>query len=313
MIDSPYQIHYQIHYQIQRYPSALQFLPTMRPFLEADEARYGLMLGLAERVVIDPHAYGERDPYFATVHRNRDNHAGPVVAAALMTPPHGVILYVAPPVSTADVSTADELRLALTPIAQNLREEGWPVPTANGPVAASQSFAAIWTALTGAQREAAMATRIFILHEVSHPADSKGVLRMVTNDEWSLAAEWYCDFTREAEHNHNPDVEQIQKAVQQKIDEEHLYFWDDGLPVSMAGFIRPTAHGISIGPVYTPPAFRGRGYASSLVAQMSQRALDGGKEFCSLFTDRANPTSNHIYQQIGYRAIEDFQVYRFIE
>ncbi|MEZ4679331.1 MAG: GNAT family N-acetyltransferase [Caldilineaceae bacterium] len=104
---------------------------------------------------------------------------------------------------------------------------------------------------------------------------------------------------------------QLHKSIRQKIADQHLFFWEDGEPVSMVALARPTAHGIGIGPVYTPPQYRGRGYASSAVAQLSQQMLDTGKEFCALFTDVANPTSNHIYQAIGYRALVDFQVYRF--
>jgi predicted GNAT family acetyltransferase len=79
----------------------------------------------------------------------------------------------------------------------------------------------------------------------------------------------------------------------------------------LAGAARPTVNGIAIGPVYTPPQFRGKGYASSLVAKLSQHLLDQGRTFCTLFTDLANPTSNRIYQNIGYRPVCDYTVYRF--
>ena len=81
----------------------------------------------------------------------------------------------------------------------------------------------------------------------------------------------------------------------------------------MALKIRPTPHGISVGGVYTPPEQRRHGYASSCVAALSQQLLDAGCEFCSLFTDLGNPTSNDIYQQIGYRPVCDTQEILFIE
>ena len=74
----------------------------------------------------------------------------------------------------------------------------------------------------------------------------------------------------------------------------------------------PTTSGIWIGPVYTPPAERNKGYATSLVARMSQQALDGGRKFCALFTDLSNPTSNAIYQRIGYRPICRYALYGFL-
>ena len=82
--------------------------------------------------------------------------------------------------------------------------------------------------------------------------------------------------------------------------------WEDvGQPVSLAGVGRPTAHSMSVGPVFTPVEFRGNGYATSLVAQVSQEILDSGKTMATLYTDLSNPTSNAIYQRIGYRRVGD--------
>lgn len=91
-----------------------------------------------------------------------------------------------------------------------------------------------------------------------------------------------------------------------------MYVWDvAGMVVAMAGHSGPTPHGMRVGPVYTPQDLRGRGYASALVAALSQMLLDGGRQFCFLFTDLANPTSNHIYQTIGYEPVTDVDNYRF--
>jgi hypothetical protein len=48
------------------------------------------------------------------------------------------------------------------------------------------------------------------------------------------------------------------------------------------------------------------------VAGVSQYLLDSGRKFCTLFTDLANPTSNHIYQVIGYEPVCDVDEYKFI-
>jgi predicted GNAT family acetyltransferase len=63
--------------------------------------------------------------------------------------------------------------------------------------------------------------------------------------------------------------------------------------------------------VYTPPEWRGKGYASACVAALSQLCLDSGYQFCMLYTDLANPTSNSIYQKIGYQPIGESREYRF--
>ena len=94
-----------------------------------------------------------------------------------------------------------------------------------------------------------------------------------------------------------------------------LYLWVDGAgqPVTMVGYQGPTPHGMRIGPVYTPPAQRRKGYASACTAAVTQYLLDGGRQFCFLFTDLANPTSNHIYQEIGYQPVVDVEMYSFGE
>src|SRR5262245_45884779 len=89
-----------------------------------------------------------------------------------------------------------------------------------------------------------------------------------------------------------------------------LTVWErDAEVVSMAAVVRRTYCSSSISLVYTPPELRGRGYASVTVAALSQRELDAGRAWCSLFTDLANPTSNHIYTEIGYEPACDFRYF----
>jgi predicted GNAT family acetyltransferase len=79
----------------------------------------------------------------------------------------------------------------------------------------------------------------------------------------------------------------------------------------MAAHTGPTPNGVRVGAVYTPPELRGRGYASACTAAVTQRLLADGRRFCFLFTDLSNPTSNSIYQKIGYRPVCDVDQYRF--
>jgi predicted GNAT family acetyltransferase len=71
-----------------------------------------------------------------------------------------------------------------------------------------------------------------------------------------------------------------------------LFLWDDGTPRAMAARNRPTPNGECVSYVYTPPEHRNHGFASAVVARLSQKILDDGKSFCTLFTDLSNPTSN---------------------
>jgi predicted GNAT family acetyltransferase len=80
----------------------------------------------------------------------------------------------------------------------------------------------------------------------------------------------------------------------------------------MAGAQRPAAGVVRVGPVYTPPEHRGRGYGAAVTAAVSQAALDAGAAGVVLFTDLANPTSNALYERLGYRPVEDRVVLSFL-
>jgi hypothetical protein len=105
----------------------------------------------------------------------------------------------------------------------------------------------------------------------------------------------------------------LQRGVVEKlIGQKALYIWQDEQPVSMAAQTRASTNGIAINAVFTPLEQRGKGYATACVAALSQRLLTGGRHFCTLFTDLANPTSNRIYQRIGFEALGDFEEWVFL-
>src|SRR5581483_2213413 len=110
------------------------------------------------------------------------------------------------------------------------------------------------------------------------------------------------------------DDEGLERILDQRLGSPHGVFclWEDGgEPVSLAGAGARTPNGARVGPVYTPPERRGRGYATSLTAELSQRLLDEGSRFCFLYTDLANPTSNAIYERIGYVRVCESKELRF--
>ncbi|HUK50107.1 MAG TPA: GNAT family N-acetyltransferase [Terriglobales bacterium] len=99
--------------------------------------------------------------------------------------------------------------------------------------------------------------------------------------------------------------------VEQLMKDERLYVWDDLGIRAIAAISNPTSRWVRISLVYTPPQFREKGYASALVATLSQAMLNVGREFCYLFTDLSNPISNRIYMDIGYVPVCDFAEYEF--
>ncbi|MCC6488510.1 MAG: GNAT family N-acetyltransferase, partial [Candidatus Hydrogenedentes bacterium] len=282
---------------LHTYAHARDFLARMRPLLEAQEAVYGLMLGVAQNVADDPQRYGKYAPYFAVVEDKVEDgvedeveDGDGVAAAAVMTPPYGIILY----------SERPDPQPGLDAIAHDLAEHSWLVFGVNARVPLGAKFADTWTRLTNTRAVPAVEERVFVLSEVVHPPYSPGRMRLATPDDLELATQWQMDFVAEALAGVEPvDPEKTRRNVERRIAAQTFYLWDDGGPVSLAGTARPTLHGIAIGPVYTPSHLRGRGYASSLVAALSQRMLEQGRDFVTLFTNLANPTSNHIYQAIG--------------
>ena len=137
--------------------------------------------------------------------------------------------------------------------------------------------------------------------------------RRLLLDDRDLVLRWWISFGEEVLHEGGPGGDQAEAAVDHRLSSPSagILLWEDsGEPVSTAGWGGPTPNGVRVAPVYTPPELRGRGYATALTAELSQRLLDGrlfegGRRFCFLYTDLANTTSNAIYERIGYRRVAE--------
>lgn len=215
-----------------------------------------------------------------------------------MTPPHNLVLSLLP-------------LAAVAPIAADAYRHYGTLPGVLGPTDAARAFAERWRALTGQPYRRAVAERIYQLEAVTPVLAVPGALRRATAADRDLLITWLAAFYRETLGEGG--LRQAEHTADARLTTETaaIYFWEDGRPVSLAGYSGPTPNGIRIAPVYTPPELRGRGYASATVAALSQLLLDGGRRRCFLFTDLANPTSNRIYQAIGYRPVCDVDEYRF--
>ena len=137
-------------------------------------------------------------------------------------------------------------------------------------------------------------------------------MRLADAGDRDLLVEWFDAFVAESIPEDAPHQEPA-NAVDRRLASSGGGFamWDDGELVSMSSFGGETPHGIRIGPIYTPPALRRRGYASALVAELSQSLLDRGREYCFLYTDLGNPTSNRIYMDVGYELVCESADYAF--
>ncbi len=257
-------------------PSA--FLEQAGRFLLEDEARHNLMLGLASTLRDHP----ERYPDFGLWLVEQD---GEPVGAALRTAPHNLVL----------ARARDER--ALDALAQAVDEE---LPGVVGGLPEVEQFARAWASKHGVTPQLRIAQGVFALERVEPVKGVPGAMRTATAADRPLLLEWFLAFGIEALPH--PDEERLTREVDHRLAaaDTGVVLWEDEQAVSLAGFGGPTPHGIRIGPVYTPPELRGRGYASALVAELSSSLLAGGRQFCFLYTDLANPTSNKIYERIGY-------------
>ena len=280
--------------QFTKHATAGDFLAATQTTLEKHEAANNLMLGLALRMVKFPERIRSQ-PYLATVRAGKR-----LAGAALMTPPFGVNVY----------AQSTSPQTALAPIAEDLHAGAWRIPFVNGIAHASNAFAKLWQSLTDADIKNTIRERVYQLDHVIAPPWPAGVFRMACMDDVELTAAWIQAFHDEALPN-DPPFNTRDWALTAIADGD-VYFWEvEDEPVSMARKSRTTAHGQSIGPVYTPPQHRGYGYASAVTARLSQLILSSGKRFAMLFTDLSNPTSNSIYQKIGYKPVCDFNQHFF--
>ena len=179
------------------------------------------------------------------------------------------------------------------------------VSSVSGVPGTARAIAAAWSCATGGASRARMSMAMHVLDHVDDPPHpARGALRSPESDERDLLVRWWEEFASEAGM---PGAAQAGATVDARLRQQGLLVWDDEQPVSMIGLNPPVAGVVRIGPVYTPPQLRRRGYAGSAVAACSRRALAGGAARCMLFTDLANTTSNKIYAEVGYRRCGDWE------
>ena len=282
---------------VSRTQSVEEFLATAVAFLAEREAEHNLIFGICSTVQKSPEIF-EEPPRFAVVTDGR----GRVRAASVQTPPFNVVL------SMIDAEAATDA------LADALRDD--PLPGVLGPKEAAARFAKRWGAATGRQATREVAERIFRLERVTQPRRrATGTWRIADERDRGVIARWAVAFRNEVDPR-SPPISDPDALAGRWIEQVGRigYVWEDGGEVvSLVGAGGDTPNGIRIGPVYTPPEKRGRGYASSLTAAASEDQLGRGRRFVFLFTDLSNPTSNKIYRAIGYRPVVDVDQYRFTD
>ena len=167
------------------------------------------------------------------------------------------------------------------------------------------AFAAEWSRQGGSPGRLGTPQRIHVLDAVKPYREVSGSWRVAGKADLERVLDWFRAFEMEALSKATWSGEAGRQAVTRGIESEAYFLWSDPAPVSMAGTHESGERVARIGPVYTQPAFRRRGYGGALTAAVSQKMLDSGCAACCLFTDLTNRTSNHIYAEIGYAPVAD--------
>ena len=267
--------------EVRELEDARTFLDLAGPLLLVDEARNNLVFGIAGSLVESPDRWAEKRFWVVT-------DGDKAVAAALRTPPYNLVL------------AAPHDDLALAALAAGIAEE---LPGVVGAHPEVDEFARLWAQAHTIEPRLIRNQGVYALERVAPVPVAPGASRTATKDDVPLLLDWMTAFGEEVLAEDDPGRADARSVVEHRVGAEDGGFllWEDsGRIVSVSGWGGPTPNGIRLGPVYTPPELRGRGYATTLVAELSQTLLDGGRSFCFLFTDLANPTSNAIYERIGY-------------
>jgi predicted GNAT family acetyltransferase len=222
---------------------------------------------------------------------------GALTAVALRTPPWPLLAH-----GFADPDLAAELIHRWT-------EQDPSVPGVSGEPATARAISAAWSKQTGGFAQREFVEAIHVLTEVNQPVrQASGHLRAATREDRPMLLAWERDFMLETGLG---DGTNASRGVDRRLEHGLQMLWEDGIPVSGVGFHAAVAGTARIGPVYTPPEYRGHGYATAATAATSQILLDRGARQCMLFTDLANPISNHIYAGIGYVRCGDWEQHGF--
>jgi RimJ/RimL family protein N-acetyltransferase len=270
------------------------FLTRAGDFLHSRPALHTLPLTVTETLrTRGLDAYGAEAPAFGRLER-----AGEVRAAFFRSPPHRLNLTPLTP-EEADALAAHWVGLDR------------PLPGVSADHDTATAFGEAWQRHTGATptlHERQRLYRLGTLTPPQPPPDGRG--RVAGEQDREQLMLWHREFAAAIGGVTSTDTGSWADA---RIASGRVTFWEtpDGTPVSMAG-VSPTVAGqIRVAPVYTPAHLRGRGYAGAATIEVSRAALAAGAAHVLLFADLANPTSNGLYQRLGYRPVTDFAMYDF--
>lgn len=219
----------------------------------------------------------------------------------------------------AAVQTPVTFRAAVTPMSpdavdvlvERLAAEAPDLPGVVSDAATAAAFAGRWTTTLGVPGQPLEAQRLYQLGRLTLPEGVPGRLRAASRSEIDLLVDWWTGFDEETDLE-RPAFDDRAAIMEARVDNDLVWLWDvDGAPTSMAITTIRAADTVRIGLVYTPPSQRGRSYAAACVGELSRHVLATGARHCCLYTQLSNPTSNRVYQRLGYTPVAEILLYAF--
>ena len=183
------------------------------------------------------------------------------------------------------------------------------VPGAAGLPNEAAAFAGAYATATRRGASPTEGQRIYEARDVTPPAGIDGRMRAAREQDIALLADWIVGFTRDTGDGADTDATTRARAI---VGAGRYWIWEtsNGDPVSSALTAPSTLGVVRIGGVYTPPDLRRHGYAAAVVAALTARIL-ADTERAILYTQLQNPTSNGVYQRIGYSVVAEVVRYSF--
>jgi hypothetical protein len=269
---------------VNLYEEAAAFSAAAGEFLRSRPVHHNLILTLLDGRVTRP----EPGRYWVA---KRDGQVAGVVFQSPLT--HSALVV---PMETE----------VLTALVDALAESGAVLPGVSGDVATAASFAGQWTERRKAAASPFQGQRIYELAELNEISSAEGHLRKADESDRKLVEIWTHEYQIETEMRPSDCALQVDRWLAAK----QLWLWQNEKAVSMAVAQTPIENVARLSTVYTPPEKRKCGYAASCIHALSKLLTKSGLQ-CMLYTNLANPISNSIYRQIGYRAVSEGIHYHF--
>jgi predicted GNAT family acetyltransferase len=273
---------------VRRFTDARAFDERVGPMLMRQERENNVPLGIVRGLVAKPN---EAALMLAVEESDQP------ICAAVMTPPFKLVLSSGP-------------AAAVAPLVDYLRTDGIALPGVMSLAAIADACAAAWRQHHAGRIDRHFDIKLLAIGAAPAAPAAPGSLRAATTHDIPLLRAWGATFHDEVGFPAG-ERDSFIARLPDMIAVPRLWLWENGEPVCMLAHNETTVRTARIGPVFTPRAARGKGYATAAVSALTRRLLADGRAWCLLFADVANPTAMGMYGRIGYQEVGLYREYKF--